>query len=117
MWLLVLGVISAAVAVGTGLWFAPGVMLDPAVKEHLLRPHKWIMIASASLAALLTVWALLKRPMPQGGKYAFLAGLLVLIVLIAKGADYGGLMVFDYNAGGGACGQPIEYNPNGSPAG
>jgi len=26
-----------------------------------------------------------------------------------KGADDGGRMVYDYNAGGQACGQPIEF--------
>jgi uncharacterized membrane protein len=116
MWMLVLGLVSALAAVATGLWGAEGVMLAPSVKEHLLAPHKWLMIASSALAAMLTLWAVLKRPMPSAGRPLFLAGLVVMVALIAKGADYGGRMVYDYNAGGGACSQPIQFNPKGSPA-
>jgi hypothetical protein len=32
-----------------------------------------------------------------------------MIALMTKGADYGGIMVYDYNGGGGACSQPIPY--------
>lgn len=115
-WLLVLGLISGAAAIASGLWAKDGVMVAPAVRQHVLEPHMRLMIASGALAAVLTLWALLERPMPSAGKYLFLIGLLVMVVLIAKGADYGGMMVYDYNAGGGACPQPIDYNPNGSPA-
>ncbi len=116
MWLLVLGLVSAAAAVGTGLWSAGGVMLAPSVKEHVMLPHKRFMIAAAAVAGLLTAWALLRRPMPRNGRYLFLLGLGVMLGLLAKGADYGGMMVYDYNGGGNACSQPIEFNPNGPPA-
>lgn len=117
LWLLVLGVLGAGVAVGTGLWSAEGVMLDPSVKEHLLEAHENLMIATAIVATVMTLWALLQRPMPASAlRYVFLFGLLVMIVLMTKGADYGGMMVYDYNAGGGACQQPIQYTPKGSPA-
>jgi hypothetical protein len=33
-----------------------------------------------------------------------------MCVLIARGADYGGRLVYDYNAGGNACGQPIDFS-------
>ena len=48
--------------------------------------------------------------MPMRGRRIFLAMLLLAAALIAKGADYGGRMVYDYNAGGYACGQPIEFS-------
>jgi hypothetical protein len=48
--------------------------------------------------------------MPVRGRGAFLAMLVLVAALIAKGADYGGRMVYDYNAGGYACGQPIEFS-------
>jgi hypothetical protein len=32
-----------------------------------------------------------------------------VMVLIAAGADFGGRMVYDYNAGGAACPQPIDF--------
>lgn len=110
LWLLVLGVVGAAASVGTGLYAAPGVMLAPSVKENLLVYHKWIMIAVLGLSALLALWAGVARPMPERGRGLFLALLVVLACLIVKGADYGGRMVFDYNAGGYACSQPIEFN-------
>ena len=110
MWLLILGVLSAAPAVGTGLYAAPGVMLAPSVKTALLAYHEWLMIGVLILSALLALWVILARPMPARGRVVFLALLVMLAGLIAKGADYGGRMVFDYNAGGYACGQPIEFS-------
>jgi hypothetical protein len=29
---------------------------------------------------------------------------------MVRGADFGGRLVYDYNAGGNACGQPIEFS-------
>lgn len=34
---------------------------------------------------------------------------LIVVALMAVGADYGARMVYDYNAGGSACPQPIEF--------
>jgi uncharacterized membrane protein len=116
LWFLVLGLATAIVAVATGWWSAGGVMLDPSVKENVLEPHKRLMFATSALAALLTLWAIIKRPMPaSSSRYLFLLGLLVMIGLLSKGADYGGIMVYDYNGGGGACPQPIPYVPNAAP--
>jgi uncharacterized membrane protein len=109
LWMLVLGTIGAGAAVGSGLYAAPGVMLAPSVKAALLSYHKKIMISVLVLSALLALWALAARPMPARGRGAFLALLVVIAALVAKGADYGGRMVYDYNAGGYACGQPIEF--------
>ncbi len=110
LWLLALGAAGAAVAVATGLYAAPGVMLAPSVKEHLLVHHKWIMVATLALSAALALWAATARPMPRRWRGLFLVLLLVMTALIAKGADYGGRMVYDYNAGGYACSQPIEFS-------
>lgn len=116
LWFLVLGLLGAAVALGTGWWSAPGVMLDPSVKANVLVPHMRLMFATSALAAILTLWAIIKRPMPAStSRYIFLAGLIIMIVLMTKGADYGGIMVYDYNGGGGACSQPIPYVPTGAP--
>jgi uncharacterized membrane protein len=115
LWFLVLGLVSGVVAVGTGWWSAGGVMLDPSVKENVLEPHMRLMFATSALAAILTLWAIIKRPMPtSASRYFFLFGLLLMIALMTKGADYGGIMVYDYNGGGGACRQPITYTPNGA---
>ena len=110
LWTLVLGVLGAAAAVGSGLYAEPGVMLAPSVKVALLSYHKRIMITVLILSAALALWAVAARPMPSRGRGVFLAVLVVVVALIAKGADYGGRMVYDYNAGGYACGQPIEFS-------
>ena len=110
LWMLVLGAHAAAAAAATGLYAAPGVMLALSVKTALLTSHKRMMIAVAILSAALALWAIAARPMPVRGRGAFLAMLLLVAALLAKGADYGGRMVYDYNAGGYACGQPIEFS-------
>jgi uncharacterized membrane protein len=109
LWLLVLGTLAGTVAVGTGLYAMEGVMVDPTVRERVLDVHERWMLATAALAAVLTGWALIARPIPHRGRLFFALGLLVLLAAMTKGADYGGRLVYDYNAGGNACGQPIEF--------
>jgi len=110
LWLLALGTVGAAAAVASGLHGAEGVMVAPSVREHLLVNHERIMLAVLGLSALLLVWAWLARPMPLWGAVVFLFLLLVLVVGLTVGADFGGRLVFDYNAGGNACGQPIDFH-------
>jgi uncharacterized membrane protein len=62
------------------------------------------------MTGVVTIWALAARPMPSRGRYVFLAALLAVMLLIAAGADFGGRMVYDYNAGGAACPQPIDFS-------
>ena len=109
LWLLVLGAVAAAAAVATGLYAEPGVMVAPSVRTELLEPHEQLMLASLGLGSVLTLWAIAARPLPVRGRALFLVMLLVLLAVLTKGADYGGRMVFDYNAGGDACGQPIDF--------
>jgi uncharacterized membrane protein len=115
-WMLIAGVLSAIPAIATGLFARGGVMLAPDVKNALLTPHLRLMISGSIVALLLAIWAAIRRPIPIRARYVFLFGLLVMIALLTKGADLGGLMVYDYNGGGAACPQPIPYSPNGSPA-
>ena len=109
LWLLVVGSVSGAVAAGTGLYADEGVMVDPSVREQLLDPHKLWMLSTLGSSAVLTIWALLRRPFPTRGRGVFVLLLLVVLAVMAHGADYGGRLVYDYNAGGNACGQPIEF--------
>jgi uncharacterized membrane protein len=109
LWLLVLGALSAAVAVATGLYAEPGVMVAPSVREALLVPHKRFMLGNLGLGSVLALWAIVARPLPAKGRLLFLFLLLLLLVGLTKGADYGGRLVYDYNAGGNACGQPIDF--------
>ncbi len=106
---LVMGALSLAVAVGTGLYAERGVMLSLSVREHLLQPHKTAMLATLAMGTLLTGWAMLARPFPKKGRLLFLFLLLVMIGVMTVGADFGGRMVYDYNAGGSACRQPIQF--------
>jgi uncharacterized membrane protein len=109
LWSLVLGTLGAALSIATGLYAGEGVMIAESVRTALLDHHRNLMIATGVIAAALAIWALAARPMPARFRWAFLAGLLVMCAVLARGADYGGRLVFDYNAGGNACGQPIDF--------
>jgi len=108
--MLVLGALAAVLSAATGLYASAGVMVAPSVRDALLNHHRNLMVAVTVLTGALTIWALLARPLPQRGRWAFLLGLIAVCVLIARGADYGGRLVYDYNAGGNACGQPIDFS-------
>ncbi len=108
-WVLLLGTLSLAVAVGTGLYAEDGVMVTLDVRQKLLLPHKQFMIATAVLCAIVTVWALIQRPFPNKGRILFLALLFAMVMTMTVGADFGGRLVYDYNAGGNACSQPIHF--------
>ena len=106
---LVMGALSLAVAVATGLYAEQGVMISLSVREHLLGPHKNAMLVTSAICAILAVWAIVARPFPKKGRLLFLFLLLVMIGAMTVGADFGGRMVYDYNAGGSACRQPIQF--------
>ena len=109
LWMLLLGAISAGVAVGTGLYAEEGVMVSRSVRDHLLESHENLMLTTLGLSIVLTIWALIARPSPQKGRLFFILLFVVLLVVMSIGADYGARMVYDYNAGGNACPQPIEF--------
>ena len=106
---LILGALSLAGAVATGLYAERGVMLALSVREELLQPHKTAMLATLAICTMLTIWAVIARPFPKKGRPLFLFLLLVMIGVMTVGADFGGRMVYDYNAGGNACRQPIQF--------
>ena len=108
LWMLTLAALSAAAALASGFYAAPGLMVSQSVRDELLNHHKHLMVAASILTGALTIWALASRPMPTRFRYLFLAGLVALMGLIAVGADLGGEMVFAYNAAGSACAQPID---------
>ena len=107
--LLILGAISAAVAVGTGLYAEGGVMVSHSVRARLLETHEELMITTLSLNVALTAWAVAARPFPTKGRIFFMLFFLALLVVMSLGADYGARMVYDYNVGGNACSQPIDF--------
>lgn len=107
--MLIVGTISAGVAIGTGLYAEDGVMVARSVRAKLLDRHKDLMIATGVMALAATSWALWQRPFPRRARPLFILLLLAMLVTMVKGADDGARMVYDYNAGGSACGQPIEF--------
>jgi len=108
-WTLVLGGISAALALATGLYAAPGLMISDSVRQHLLAHHMHLMMLASAVTAVLIVWAILARPMPERGRIVFMAVMVAVLIIIALGADLGSSMVYGYNAGGDACPQPIDF--------
>ena len=106
---LVLGELSLAVAVATGLYAEQGVMLSLSVREQLLEPHETYMLSTLGICSILAIWAIVARPFPTKGRPLFLFLLLAMIGMMTVGADFGGRMVYDYNAGGNACRQPIQF--------
>jgi len=108
-WVLLLGALSLAVAIGTGLYAEQGVMVALDVRQKILLSHKQYMIATAVLCTIVTLWALIQRPFPKKGRVFFLALLLAMVITMTIGADFGGRLVYDYNAGGNACSQPIHF--------
>jgi len=109
LWMLALGTLAAALAVWTGLRAGDGVMVAQSVRDHILVHHKRMMIAAFAMSLPLSAWAILARPMPRRGRLGFVALMVVMALLIAKGADYGAWMVYGYNAGGNLP-QPIEFS-------
>lgn len=106
---ILLGTLSAGAAVGAGLYAEEGVMVSRSVRGQLLEIHETLMLVTLGLSVVLALWTLVARPFPRKGRLLFLFLLLVLLGVMTRGADYGGRMVFDYNAGGDACSQPIEF--------
>ncbi|HMK75864.1 MAG TPA: DUF2231 domain-containing protein [Thermodesulfobacteriota bacterium] len=108
--LLIVGTLAAGAAVGTGLYAKEGVMVSFSVRNHLLESHEKLMLTTLGVAIGLTIWAIVPRPFPQKKRLLFLFLLLVMLGIMTAGADYGARMVYDYNAGGDACSQPIEFS-------
>lgn len=104
-----MGALSLAAAVATGLYAEQGVMLSLSVREQLLRPHKASMLSALALCTVLAGWAMAARPFPKKMRLLFLGLLLAMTGVITVGADFGGRMVYGYNAGGTACRQPIQF--------
>ena len=109
-WMLMLGALGVAASIATGLYAEPGVMVAQSVRDQLLKHHKHLMLTASAVTGVVTIWALAARPMPSRGRFVFLAALLAVMLLVAAGADFGGRMVYDYNAGGDACPQPIDFS-------
>jgi uncharacterized membrane protein len=106
---LLFGTAGGALAIATGLYAGGGVMVSRSVRAALLERHEALMLTTGCLALAASIWATIQRPFPRRLRPLFIALLFAMIGVLFKGADDGGRMVYDYNAGGSACGQPIEF--------
>jgi uncharacterized membrane protein len=106
---LILGVLAAGAAVGTGLYAEEGVMVSLSVRSKLLEAHQKLMLTTLGLSVVIALWAFIAGPFPKKKRALFALLFLVLLGIMTLGADYGGRMVYDYNAGGDACSQPIDF--------
>ncbi len=107
--MLLAGTVAGGAAIATGLYAEEGVMVARSVRSQLLEEHQTLMLTTGGIAVVLSVWAFIQRPFPRRARPLFVLLLLILLGVMFKGADDGGRMVYDYNAGGSACGQPIEF--------
>ena len=107
--LLIVGAFSACLAAGSGLYAEDGVMVSLSVREHLLEHHEQLMLATTGLSIALTIWAVFARPFPRKRRGIFIFLIVIMLGIMTWGADYGARMVYDYNAGGNACSQPIDF--------
>ncbi len=108
--MLLIGTLGAMAAAGTGLYAEDGVMIDQTVKDNLLYWHKYLMLTVGGISIVLSVWAALARTFPEKWRLVFLTLFLAMLFFMIWGADFGGRMVYDYNAGGTACKQFIEFS-------
>jgi uncharacterized membrane protein len=94
--LLYLGTLTAAIAVYFGLQAAETVAHSEAV-HSIMEKHEDIGISVLGLALLLSFWRLFFKPHKQLGMQSiYLLCAMTLTILIALGADLGGLMVYHY---------------------
>lgn len=97
IWMLWLGTIAGAFAVATGLIAASKV---PSGVGHILKTHEELMLASFSVAVVLSALALIaRRRMNFPLRTVWLAGLVILSVLTILGTDRGAEMVGRYGFG------------------
>lgn len=95
--LLYLGTLAAPLALFTGLDAEASVPQGPA--HDVAEAHKYLMIAATAVAAGLSMLAALHRELSPARRRVLLAGLVVLAVLVALGADRGAQLVYQYGTG------------------
>ena len=100
-WLIILGSVSAALAVWTGLR-AEDTVAHGGDTHQILMAHQYLGVAVLTLSATLSLWLIIiKSSLPAKGRVLFYSSLLILSVLIVQQADLGGRMVFLHGVGVG----------------
>lgn len=98
-WMLYLGTIGALVAVLAGLWAASMVQHSDEAHEILLK-HRDLGITVLALSVILSVWRIYSGgSFSRKGQAFHLAIAFIMVMIMALGADKGGLMVYKYGVG------------------
>jgi uncharacterized membrane protein len=92
---LYLGTIAAVFAVMTG-WWAQRSVPSWGAAHDVMSVHETLMLFAATLGGWLCIVALLKPRISGGAQKLFLAGLVLLVILVGIGADRGAEMVYRY---------------------
>ncbi len=99
-WSLFLGTLGSGVAVWSGLQAAETVFHDEEIHK-IMMAHQYVGIAILVSSAALSLWVILSKKTIPSMRLVFLGGLLILSVLIAQAADFGGRMVYGKGVGVG----------------
>jgi uncharacterized membrane protein len=98
-WLLYLGTLAGLAAVGTGL-LAEESVPEAGPARDVMETHELLMQITTSLAIGLCVFAFFLRSLAAAwARKVFLAGLVVLALLLTVGADRGTQLVYQYGVG------------------
>jgi uncharacterized membrane protein len=92
---LYLGTIAAVFAAFTG-WRAQISVPPYGPARGVMSVHETLMLFATTIAGWLCLIALLKPRISGTGQKLFLAGLVLLVILVALGADRGAEMVYRY---------------------
>ncbi|MGB6432157.1 MAG: DUF2231 domain-containing protein [Candidatus Acidiferrales bacterium] len=92
---LYLGTLAAVLAVLTG-WRAEMSVPPFGRARGVMSVHETLMLFATTIAGWLCIVALLKPRISGAAQKWFLAGLVVLVILVAIGADRGAEMVYRY---------------------
>jgi len=106
-WLLYFGTVSAVFTVTAG--FIAASTVAHGVEAHaIMERHEHFGVSVLSLAILLSAWRVISGGITRGGANVFFLLLAALLcVLMALGADLGGLMVYHYGVAVDAALTPV----------
>ncbi|HTQ86254.1 MAG TPA: DUF2231 domain-containing protein [Candidatus Solibacter sp.] len=97
---LALGALAAVAAVFSG-WSAQGAVPQAGGVHEVMELHENLMISASILSGILAAFGLFVLPRKSGGgmRAAFVTGLVVLVGLMALGADRGAQLVYQFGTG------------------
>ena len=98
-WLLYLGTLAGLAAAGTG-WLAEESVPEAGPAHDIFELHETLMVLTTSFAAGLCLLAFFLRSITAPwARKVFLAGLVVLALLLTVGTDRGAQLVYQYGVG------------------